>query len=155
MIDALVSNVLSRGGVELPAVVSDPIPILEDWVGIPCRDDEIPTTMTNASMEDSAPYSIEFYQSLRELLVAVWKPPDDGRRMFLHANVFTEYKNIRVDRATDADEAMSLYTVMKSVRVTRLLRHWMDSNVQGNQRVIADSEEGDADNYKTRSRGRH
>jgi serine/threonine protein kinase len=122
----VVAKVLSHGGVEVPASEKvDYMAILESWIGLP-NAKEWETEM----MEDSAPFVRELYQSLAELLVVVWKPTEEVS--MLHSNVFLEM---------DCDpKEMSLYKTMESVRTTRLLRYWMDLNVQGGHTMVDEAD---------------
>ena len=122
MKNELIIAILSNGGVDIPPSINDRdslLCLLESWLGLPTSDSSFETDM----MEDGAPFDVAMYKALEALLLSVWKTDETGTQMMIHANPLLEI---------DCDpNDMSLYKAMEVVRVTRLLRYWMELNVQG------------------------
>eukprot|EP00980_Cylindrotheca_fusiformis_P009674 scaffold2141_cov120-Cylindrotheca_fusiformis.AAC.9 len=101
----------------------EPLSVLESWLGLP---DAKP--MDGDMMEDKAPFDGIFYQSLENLLISAWKP-DDVR---VPSNGLMEM---------DCDpKDVTLGTAMPEIRVTKVLRFWLDLNCMGNS-VMRDTNE--------------
>ena len=133
--EELARNVLRKGGLPIDDLSDDhPLDLLEAWLGTPqssCLKQEIDDVM-----EDAAPFSIEFYDSLEGLLIHAWKPDPNDQPQLLHSNPFLE-----VDCS---QEEMSIEKALVSVRITRILRFWMELNVLGNDTML-----GEADDART------
>ena len=117
--NAFVEEILSQGGVEVPTCSDDSLSTLESWLGLPTS-----KPWEIEMMEDSAPFEVPLYQSLERLLICVWKPEETTS--MLHSNALLELQ-------VGSPKEMSLYKAMVSIRVTRLLRYWLELNVMGNE----------------------
>jgi serine/threonine protein kinase len=147
--EKLVKQLLEQGGVQTDESASPStsqqeydylVSTLESWLGLPeathdCESDQL--------MEDSAPFDEKFYHTLEELLIQAWKPESSSSTstsqpaLLLHSNPF-------LDLGCDPKET-SLYKAMESVRITRLVRYWMELNVGGNN-VMLDEQVTDGTN---------
>ncbi len=129
--DKLVKKLLEQGGVKiaLEDTPNDYVSMLESWLGLPEGSDQ---EWESDFMEESAPFDEAFYHTLEELLVEVWKPESSNasssQSQMLHSNPFC-------DLGIDPNE-MSVYKAMHAVRVTRLLRYWMELNVLGTNTML-------------------
>lgn len=140
--DRLVRQLLEQGGVQFSIndLHQDPLSVLESWLALPETEMEWESDL----MEDLAPFSEEFYHTLEDLLVQAWKPQlGDGsstpqqQPQMLHSNPFC-------DLGLNPQE-MSVYKALDSLRVTRLLRYWMELNVLGSQVMLGESTDVDDD----------
>lgn len=144
--DNLIKKLLELGGVKVDSSAAggtstlsqeDRVSILESWLGLPEADQDCETDL----MEDSAPFDEQFYHALEDLLVYAWKSESASSTslepLMLHSNPF-------LDLGCDPKE-MTLYKAMESVRITRLLRYWMELNVRGSN-VMLDEEAVDDTN---------
>jgi serine/threonine protein kinase len=122
--EGLARKVLQLGGFQTDeSSDKDPLECMEAWLGM-----TEPTLQVEDSMEDAAPFDKEFYQSLEELLLHVWTPDLKDQPQLLHSNPFLELEC--------PPHEMSLEKALGSVRVTRLLRFWMELNVLGNNTML-------------------
>jgi serine/threonine protein kinase len=124
--DKHIRAVLTHGGVESSASTEeDLLSVLESWLGLPETN-----SWEDQMMEDIAPFGAPFYQALERLLVHVWQP--DESTTMMPSNMLME---------VDCDpKDNSLYKAMAVVRVTRLLRFWLDLNCMGSS-VMQDTNE--------------
>lgn len=134
-------KILEHGGLSIPSSSlstneeEDPLIILEAWLGMPESASRLPEV--DDVMEDAAPFSKEFYQSLEDLLIYVWKSDSsDEPKLYLRSNPFLDLDCSPNDT--------SIAKALSSVRVTRLLRFWLDLNVLGNNIMLEDAEDGRA-----------
>ena len=143
----LVEDLLVAGGVTVPLSLSaegkkeDPMSILESWLGVPGSKDffaEVQSDNNNNDcnktmmmMEDCAPFSSSFYQTLEQVLISAWRPKE---ATMIQSNVLMECETLD-------PKDMSLM-VMESIRVTRALRYWMELNVVGPTHAIPIDAEG-------------
>lgn len=122
----LIIAVLRNGGVDIPPSTSDTndglFCLLESWLGLfPASSD---TSLDNETMEDFAPFGKAMYEALETLLIHTWKAEEKSSQiMMMHNNPLMEMEC--------APKDISLYDALESVRVTRLLRYWIELNVQG------------------------
>jgi serine/threonine protein kinase len=125
--------ILTHGGVESSASTEeDLLSVLESWLGLPETN-----SWEDQMMEDIAPFDAPFYQALERLLVSIWQP--DESTIMVPSNMLME---------VDCDpKDISLYKAMAVVRVTRLLRFWLDLNCTGSSvmRDTNDEEKGLSD----------
>lgn len=136
-------DLLSQGGVSLPAAdpskkddISRLMFRLEFWLGLPeavdrIMDDEDVDEDEDAisiSMEDVAPFAPSFYQTLETLLIQVWNPDQE-------ATGFVQKQYMEVNHSADDPTKVSLYNLVLPIRLTRLLRYWMELNVMGRETV--------------------
>ena len=139
IMNKLVEEVLSHGGVEVPSlhVDADFLAILESWLGLPSS-----KPWEIEMMEDCAPFDPPIYQALERLLISVWKPEEITA--MLHSNALLEL-------AVENPKEMSLYKALDSIRITRMLRYWMELNVVGRNTIHLEGQEDDEDVEKTLS----
>lgn len=126
--DAPIRGILAHGGLETSASTGEELfSALESWLGLPGAN-----SMEDEMMEDRAPFGASFYQELEKLLISTWQPDDS--EISTHANVLMEM---------DCDpKDITLWKAMPEVRVTRLLRFWLDLNCMGNSVMRDANEEG-------------
>lgn len=137
------------------------VDILESWLGLPeapmewDADDDDNENDNNVMMEDAAPFDTEFYRAVETFLIDVWNPTesDSTHRLF---DVATELDRIASESKNDDDptSSVSLYGAIMSIRVTRLLRYWMDLNVMGRRTMDTsqDDDDDDSDQSETAQR---
>eukprot|EP00538_Stauroneis_constricta_P012587 CAMPEP_0119546228 /NCGR_PEP_ID=MMETSP1352-20130426/733_1 /TAXON_ID=265584 /ORGANISM="Stauroneis constricta, Strain CCMP1120" /LENGTH=1198 /DNA_ID=CAMNT_0007590907 /DNA_START=24 /DNA_END=3620 /DNA_ORIENTATION=- len=138
-----VQDIIDAAGDALaPSDGLDPVGRLEMWLDLP----EAPQPSTfsfdvTTSMEECAPMPDPVYKSLGELLCAVWRPKDTN--VALH-NMLVE------KRWKDPVKDSNLYDAMDFVRMTRILRHWMDLNINGSSRnMVTGMDDGDGNGDDT------
>lgn len=133
--NSLTKELLEQGGVEVPTSDQEGrVSLLEAWLGLP----EAEQLWETEGMESMAPFDERFYGCLEKLLIHVWKPRDDSNSLNFLSN------NVLLELDCDPSKA-SLYSAMESVRVTRILRFWMDLNVMGSRSTMNDDDDGDKD----------
>jgi len=146
--EELTRNVLREGGLKIDeSSKEDPLDRLEAWLGIPKNapspnnnngDDNNDDEEDDEFMEDVAPFSEGFYKSLETLFIHAWKPEenDPSQQQFLvQRNPFLEIEC--------PPESISVEKVLVSVRITRILRFWMELNVLGNHTMLGEEETED------------
>lgn len=125
-----VKKLLDHGGVKIDfnEPHKDYLATLESWLGLPDATQEWDADL----MEDSAPFDEEFYHTLEELLVQAWKPEasngSSSQPHLLYSNPFCELECDPKD--------MSVYKALDVVRITRLIRYWMELNVLGSNHML-------------------
>eukprot|EP00934_Nitzschia_sp_Nitz4_P006997 Nitzschia sp. Nitz4//scaffold27_size158506//49548//53105//NITZ4_002594-RA/size158506-processed-gene-0.231-mRNA-1//1//CDS//3329545470//6987//frame0 len=143
-----IAEILSQGGLEVPAAEPDLLSMLEAWVGLPEASVSNNSNSNNNSnnlsnnvwetegMEFMAPFPDSFYTSLHHLLIQIWKP----------ANTIDSPEVVQVNPLMRQEiSQVSLYTAMESIRLTRLMRYWMELNVTGRPISNNDNDDGDVD----------
>jgi hypothetical protein len=129
MMDDHVVEILTKGGVPLKNEgnfnqetslerISRHLLLLESWLGMP----EAPDFEKEDMMEDAAPFDRDFYQAIEHFLLQVWNPEEASQK---YLDIMDQHRN-----QTDPLQ-VSLYNSALSIRVTRLVRFWMDLNVMG------------------------
>jgi hypothetical protein len=131
--DKLVVDILDRGGVKVDSSggategetseehLSRHVGVLEAWLGFSnteVGDDD------DVMMEDAAPFDAGFYQAVELFLTEVWNPQESSQKYL---------DMMDIHRKEQDPTQVSLYTSVLSIRVTRLLRFWMDLNVMGRE----------------------
>jgi serine/threonine protein kinase len=146
--DDHVIRVLLQGGVKIPSNdtpteeettherLSRHLSLLESWLGLPSAKDWDDDNDNNDMMEDAAPFNADFYKAVERLLIEVWNP-DEASQKYLD---MMDYHRQEQD-----PRQVSLYSSVVSIRVTRLLRHWIDLNVAGRDRMDTVSNESGND----------
>ena len=148
--DEKVRCILTRGGLKLQdgngkeRNLSWLLSLLESWLGFSEADDDDDMIM----MEDVGEFDASFYQSVEDFLIEVWKPDERPQHKFfgLGNDDYTYGKKSISSNNNGLDEETtpSLYNSILSVRVTRILKYWMELNVGSSERddeIGADEED--------------
>ena len=133
---------------------------LEAWVGLPPSQPLFPRSKMGfragingdiagtleTTMEDDAPFPPSFYSALEKFLIETWKPTsekEDSRSQTSQTHTSgPQWRDITFDllhqqyrymMVHDEEDPMtvSLFKSVLSIRVTRLVRYWMELNVMG------------------------
>jgi serine/threonine protein kinase len=146
--DHHVIRVLSRGGVNVPRHdvtiegetsherLSRHLSLLESWLGLPNAKDWVDDDETDM-MEDAAPFDVDFYKAVETLLIAVWDPEESSQK---YLDMMDYHRQVQ------DTQQISLLSSVVSIRVTRLLRHWLDLNVMGRETMDVVSDGNDNSN---------
>ncbi|KAL3918336.1 MAG: hypothetical protein SGILL_004286, partial [Bacillariaceae sp.] len=148
--DDRVVDLLTKGGVRLPSNDADVeeettperlsrhLSVLESWLGLPAAKDWDDND-DDAMMEDAAPFDASFYQAVETLLLEVWNPEEASQK---YLDIMDHH------RSEDDPQNVSLYTSILSIRVTRLLRFWLDLNVTGSDHIDVALDGNDIDKHQ-------
>ncbi|CAJ1959050.1 unnamed protein product [Cylindrotheca closterium] len=120
-------EVLSQGGVNTSAATTNEelLSTLESWLGLPES-----KKWEGDTMEDVAPLDPSFYQALERWLISEWQPQSDSDIALKHSNALLEMECEPHD--------MSIYDAFPVVRVTRVLRLWLELNCTGGSMMAVD-----------------
>jgi serine/threonine protein kinase len=151
MIDDLVIRVLSKGGVNDTQIyvniegettherLSRHLSLLEAWSGLP-NVNEPDEQDEMDMMEDAAPFDVDFYRAVEALLIEVWNPDEPSQK---YLDVMDYHRQVK------DPQHMSLFSLVVSIRVSRLLRHWLDLNVGGETMNVVTDGNVDSNNHMT------
>jgi serine/threonine protein kinase len=128
----LLLKILKLGNVKFLAKTTsegDLLDILESWLGLTApKDDE------HLMMEDAAPFGADFYKAMEEWLVSVYQPPQNSYIM--------TQSNALLECSVNDPKNISLYKAWDVMRITRLLKYWLELNVSGANTMMQSEERG-------------
>ncbi|KAG7344303.1 sserine/threonine protein kinase with PASTA sensor domain [Nitzschia inconspicua] len=149
--DDRVLGVLFRGAVKISSdnvlskeetaheTLSRHLSLLESWLGLPTATDWDEGNNFDM-MEEAAPFDTDFYKAVERMLIDVWNPEEASQK-------YLDMMDFHRQQEQDPQQ-MSLYSSVLSIRVTRLLRYWLDLNVMGREKMdMASDENGSPSNH--------
>jgi hypothetical protein len=156
--------VLIKGGVNLKKhngtgrSLSSLLSALESWLGFSAADGDDRKALDIEDddydgmimMEDAGPFDASFYRAVEEFLIEVWKPAEIPQHKFFGlGNSIYDHGESGKNDDLEEESTVSLYKSILSVRITRLLRYWMELNVGERQTWDAMVTDEDVDCQQT------